>query len=86
MPSKEECDRYAAELNRKFEELTAWAIANWPKKDFPLLKSDFSQSRREIANIMGPKLGDGDTQDHGPGAGRRRGDAPFVDMNPMPWP
>ena len=86
MPSKEEYDRYAAELNRRFEELTAWAIANWPKKDYPLLESDFSRSRREIAEIIGPKLGDADGQGPGPGAGRPKGEAPFVDMNPMPWP
>lgn len=84
MASKEEYDQYAAELNRRFDELTGWAIAHWPKKDFPLLASDFDRSRREIAGIIGPKLGDVDTGP--PASGNGKDAAPFVDMNPMPWP
>ena len=84
MASKEECDRYAAELNRRFEELTSWAITHWPDKNFPLLKSDFNQSRREIAGIIGPKLGDGDSGSSTPGNDKDA--APFIDMKPMPWP
>jgi hypothetical protein len=81
MASKEECDKYAAELTGRFEELTQWAIENWPNKGFPLLRSDFTESRREFAQIAGPRLGDGDT-DTPPSAT----EAPFIDMNPMPWP
>ena len=84
MASKEDCDRYAAELTQRFEELTRWAIANWPKKDFPLLSSDFSESRREIGGIVGSKLGDASDDDVAPD--RRRGSGQYVDMNPMPWP
>jgi hypothetical protein len=84
MASKEECDRYAAELTQRFEELTRWAIANWPKKDFPLLSSDFSESRREIGGIVGSKLGDASDDDVS--SNRRRGAGQYVDMNPMPWP
>lgn len=84
MASKEECDRYAAELTQRFEELSRWAIANWPKKDFPLLSSDFAESRREIGGIVGSKLGD--ASDEGVSSDRRRGSGEYVDMNPMPWP
>jgi hypothetical protein len=84
MASKEECDRYAAELTQRFEELARWAIANWPKKDFPLLSSDFSESRREIGGIVGSKLGDASDDDVP--SDRRRGAGQYVDMNPMPWP
>lgn len=84
MASKEECDRYAAELTQRFEELSRWAIANWPKKDFPLLSSDFAESRREIGGIVGPKLGD--ASDEGVSSDRRRSSGEYVDMNPMPWP
>lgn len=84
MASKEESDRYAAELTQRFEELTNWAIANWPKKEFPLLQSDFSEARREISEIAGPKLGDGEG---GPaGAGIAHGSLQYRDVNPMPWP
>jgi hypothetical protein len=84
MASKEECDQYAAELTGRFEEFTQWAIDNWPNKESPLLRSDFNESRRELAQIAGPKLGEGDT-DTSPST---KGDnaAPFIDMNPMPWP
>lgn len=84
MASKQEHDKYAVELTRRFEELTKWAIANWPNKDFPLLPSDFDASRRELSEIVGPKLGDGDGPTspfpEDPDAGQ------FRDMNPMPWP
>lgn len=83
MASKQECDRYAAELNEKFEELTRWAISNWPRKDFPLFQSDFAESRREISGILGPKLGDGDDS---PSPGQNDKSAPFEDVSPMPWP
>lgn len=83
MASKTECDQYAAELTERFEALTKWAIANWPNKKFPLLPSDFKQSRREISDIIGPKLGEGDASapESNTGDGGQ-----FRDMNPMPWP
>jgi hypothetical protein len=84
MASKAECDKYAAELTQRFEELTRWAISNWPDKKFPLLPSDFSESRREIAGIIGPKLGEGDAS--GPVASNTGNDGQYRDMNPMPWP
>jgi hypothetical protein len=82
MASKVECDKYASELTRRFEELTKWAIANWPRKDVPLMASDFSASRRELASIVGPRLGDGGetSSDRGGEGGQ------YVDVNPMPWP
>lgn len=60
MASKEECDRYADELTRRFDDLMQWAITHWPRKDFPLMRSDFDASRRELSEILGPKLGDPD--------------------------
>lgn len=83
MASKEECDQYAAELTRRFDEYVRWAIANWPKPEFPLLSSDFKESRREISLIAGPKLGDSEEQDS---AASSRNSKQFRDMNPMPWP
>lgn len=85
MASKQECDQYAAELNRRFEEFTRWAIANWPNHNFPLLESDFTQMRREIGEILGPKLGDGDGDSSG-APRRRRSTARSISMKPMPWP
>jgi hypothetical protein len=47
------------------------------------MSSDFAESRKEIGNIVGPKLGEGDsgTADSG-----KDDSAPFVDVTPMPWP
>jgi hypothetical protein len=84
MATKKECDQYAAELASKFEAFTLWAIANWPKKNFPLLRSDFAASRREIGNILGPKLGEAD--DEAASATTSSNSAPFIGMKPMPWP
>jgi hypothetical protein len=84
MASKTECDKYASELTQRFDELTRWAIANWPKKNFPLLNSDFSASRREISAIVGPRLGEGDKD--GEAADRKRDSGQYIETNPMPWP
>lgn len=94
MASMEQYDRYAAELTGRFEELEKWAIANWPKEDVPLLHSDFDASRREISQIVGPKLGDPDggdgtnaqAGDQISGAGVSRNEPDFRDVTPMPWP
>ncbi len=83
MASKAECDRYAAELSQRFEDLTKWAVANWPNKEFPLLLSDFSESRREIGQVLGPKLGDGEGTHLVPAGGV---DTQYRGVNPMPWP
>jgi hypothetical protein len=84
MASKEQLDRYASELVTRFEDLTRWAITNWPRSEFPLMQSDFANARKEISRIIGPKLGDGDAQSslsrHEPE------NRQYVDMNPAPWP
>jgi hypothetical protein len=83
MASKEECDRYAVELAQRFENLTQWAISNWPNKEFPLLESDFSASRKELGEILGPKLSSGETSPSSPlddEAGQYR------NVTPAPWP
>lgn len=86
MASKEECDQYAAELTSRFDALMQWAIANWPRPEFPLLSSDFAQSRREISQIVGAKLGDPDDHDEPPRPAFGNEDRQFRDINPMPWP
>lgn len=94
MAGKKERDLYAQELTRRFEEFTRWAIANWPDKRFPLLESDFTESKREIAQIVGPKLGDGDTDDEVSENAQSENTAPgipadakqYVDVTPAPWP
>ena len=84
MASKEECDRYAAQVVQRYEEFTKWAIANWPRKDVPLIPSDFEQSRKELSEILGPQLGEGDATPPRPQGSP--GGGPFRDVTPMPWP
>lgn len=86
MASKEECDQYAAELTSRFDELVRWAMANWPKPEYPLLSSDFAESRREISQIAGRKLGDADEHDETPRPVFGNDEPQFRDVNPMPWP
>lgn len=86
MATKSECDQYAAEFTRRFEELTRWAIFNWPKKEFPLLESDFSASRREIASIVGPKLGEGEPDSESRAPAIQKETEQYREVTPMPWP
>ncbi|MBI1891703.1 MAG: hypothetical protein HYS18_13715 [Burkholderiales bacterium] len=83
MATKEECDRYAAEAARRFDDFIRWAIINWPHKNFPLVSSDFADSRRELSAILGSKLHDGQSF---PSSDRKGDDAQYIDMNPSPWP
>ncbi|MGV3742331.1 MAG: hypothetical protein ACO1NO_08475 [Burkholderiaceae bacterium] len=84
MAGKEECDRYAAELARRFEEFTQWAQDNWPIKTAPLLPSDFTESHKELQVILGEKL------QQEANAGRdsppNDGSIQYVNINPAPWP
>jgi hypothetical protein len=84
MDDKERYDQYAAELAQRFEDLIKWAIENWPNKNFSLMQSDFEQSRKEIGQILGPKLSEGEASPPAPATGKD--DPPFIDMNPAPWP
>lgn len=85
MANKEECDRFAAEIVQRFEAFTKWAIDNWPHRDYPLLESDFEQSRRELQQILGPKLSEArPAGEAGPRADD--GTVQYVNMNPAPWP
>jgi hypothetical protein len=83
MTDKETCDRYAIEMAQRFASLVSWAKKNWPDKNFPLLDSDFDNSRKEIRLLLGERLEscqDGSSADSG-------SDSPqYIDMNPTPWP
>lgn len=77
-------DLYAAELAQRFEILTDWAIANWPRSEAPLMKSDFDGARKDIARILGPMLGDGESVSES--AAESENTRQYVDVTPMPWP
>jgi len=84
MTDKDASDQFAAELTRRFEDLTQWAISHWPYRNFPLMESDFAESRREISVILGRKL---DAGKQGKPPGKDPDDSgQYIDMNPMPWP
>lgn len=79
-PSKETCDQYAVEVVRRFEEFSRWTMENWPYPTRPLVSTDFSECRRELAGILGEKLSS--EEDKSPS----EGGAQYVDLNPAPWP
>lgn len=83
MPTKDEYDLFAAEMVRKFEDFTTWAKENWPDRQSPLTDSDFASMRKQVAEMVGPRLGTGEAKPDGPGAGD---DAQYVNVTPMPWP
>lgn len=81
MPTRQQCDDYASEVARRFEEFTGWAIANWPDPTYPLLSSDFMQSRKEIGAILGNKLRERHAEPP-----MRPDNEQYLDVNPAPWP
>lgn len=77
----DDASRYADELIRRFDEFTNWAINNWPQKNYPLLPSDFADSRREISVILGKRLHEGESLPP-----PEQGGPQYLDVNPSPWP
>jgi hypothetical protein len=84
MASKKECDQYASEVTRRFEEFTQWAIQHWPNQDLRLMKSDFNQARQELSRILGPRLSESCTDEAD--AMPARESARYVALRPTPWP
>lgn len=84
MTNKDQCDKFATDMAGRFEDFTKWAIENWPDSGASLLPSDFSESRKEIARILGDKLSA--SQLNKPPPDNADSSAQYVQMNPMPWP
>lgn len=83
MSSQEEFDRYSTELARRFEDLTQWAIEHWPNSDYPLMSSDFSESRKELQQILGHKLSQAQSSESNPPSDDQ---AQYLPLHPAPWP
>ncbi|QRX83192.1 hypothetical protein [Glaciimonas sp. PAMC28666] len=88
MNDKEKRDEFADELTRRFDELTHWAIEHWPVASFPLMPSDFSESGKEISEILGPKLaqGESDNSNDPQITSQSEHEPQYVNVTPMPWP
>ena len=89
MNDKEKRDAFARELTRRFDEFTSWAIENWPVESFPLMQSDFAASGKEISDILGPKLAQGEESrggDHASNLSQSEHEPQYVNVTPMPWP
>lgn len=83
MADQKACDEYAAEMARRFDEFVRWARENWPVKQFPLMESDFVESRKELHDILGDRLG---AALAGANVDPAAGGPQYVSMNPTPWP
>jgi hypothetical protein len=81
MADRKQCDQYAAEMARRFDEFTTWAIDHWPHSGQPLLPSDFDASRKELGAILGARLND--DQGSSPSTAE---EPQYVQVNPAPWP
>jgi hypothetical protein len=82
----EEVERFSADMARRFEEFTRWAIEAWPNRGFPLLGSDFDTARGEMRAIMAEKLRQGASLP--PDKNPDDDDPPiqYRNVNPSPWP
>ncbi|MES2257558.1 MAG: hypothetical protein V4724_03515 [Pseudomonadota bacterium] len=86
MVDEQQRRQFISELWRRYEEVQAWAIANWPDPEHPLSSADFVEARKEIL-----ALGQADARakrDAGApqGAEPEQGGAQYVDVTPAPWP
>jgi hypothetical protein len=81
MENKDPIRQFVNELERRFEEVQQWAIANWPDQERPLTSSNFVEARKEILalgrmtselNHKAPEPSEGGPQ--------------YVSTAPAPWP
>jgi hypothetical protein len=83
MPTTTETS-FAAEMKRRFDELTEWAIAHSPNQNAPLRKADFELCRREIEKLADR---DFDMSERNARVPEPSENGPqYVNMNPTPWP
>lgn len=81
MEAKEQMEVFRKELIRRFDELTHWAVDNWPDKSRPLSAVDFVAIRQQMA-AAGDKPGESGKQGLDPSEGGPQ----YIDMDPAPWP
>lgn len=81
MASKQECDKFASELERRFQEVMQWAIENFPDQGEPLSASDFADVRKELSRI-GALAGRPAKREPEPSEGGPQ----YRSLNPAPWP
>lgn len=81
MDTQEQMQAFRNELIRRFDELTHWAIDNWPDKGRPLTAVDFVQIREQMA-VAGVSREDVDKQKREPSEGGPQ----YRDIDPTPWP
>ncbi len=84
MATKQECEDFATEFERRFETLIDWANQNWPDTNQPLRPEDFTASRREVGLLLGARLRTRPPADAGPAPAD--GGAQYINVAPAPWP
>lgn len=84
MTGNNQYDAFAAEASSRFEEFVQWTIDNWPKKDSPLLPSDFDQARRDMKNHLSHKLSA--QADAHAGTTQKEEQIQYLPVSPAPWP
>lgn len=83
MDDNSDIRQFINELERRYSEVQAWAISNWPDQEHPLTLSNFVEARKEVLalghqhmtsriNQQAPEPADGGPQ--------------YVSTAPAPWP
>jgi hypothetical protein len=84
MSGKPENTRIAAEMEKRLDEFTMWAIANWPDRNAPLTTADFDPVRRKIASLRGQGT---DIEERNAAIPEPADSGPqYVNVTPSPWP
>lgn len=73
--------QFRSELQRRFDALEQWAIAQWPDQARPLSHADFSPMRYELT-VLGGKLNHDSQRLPEPSEGGPQ----YINMNAAPWP
>lgn len=74
-------EKFTGEFERRFQELSQWAIENWPDKNRPLSEADLADMHKEFSKVKAKAS-----------LARQRvpepweGGPQYVNQTPTPWP
>lgn len=83
MDDKNDIRQFINELERRYSEVQAWAISNWPDQEHPLTLSNFVEARKEVLALGHRQMNSAlkpraaEPADGGP---------QYVSTAPAPWP
>ena len=81
MTDQNEKERFAADLEQRFQDVMQWALTTWPDPEHPIAPGDFEDVHKAVQAIAHRVR-----HPSGEALAPSEGGAQFVSIVPAPWP